>query len=166
MAIDATVGGASTNSYVTLAEANAYFADRAHSSAWEEEENQDQALITASRVIDWHVTWKGTRATGTQSMDWPRSGVYDKVAILYPEDVIPPDVKTAVFEMALASLGSDRTQDSDLAGISEVRAASLMIKADDGLYNTKPDTIPDHIWKILEGLTTKSGIGVVRLMRA
>jgi hypothetical protein len=166
MALDATVGGATSNSYVTLSEANSYFADRAHVDAWESEDNQPQALITASQVIDWYVTWKGVRVSGVQSMDWPRSGVYDKVGVLYPEDVIPPDVKIAVYEMALASLEGDRTQDGDLAGLSEVRAASLMIKTDDGLYNTKPDTIPDHIWKILSGLTTKSGIGVVRLVRA
>ena len=166
MALDATVGGENTNSYVTLSEANSYFADRAHSDLWENEDDQASALVTASQVIDWYVTWKGVRVTGTQSMDWPRSGVYDKVGVLYPEDIIPPDVKIAVYEMALASLDSDRTQDGDLAGLSEVRAASLMIKADDGLYNTKPDTIPDHIWKILSGLTTKSGIGVVRLVRA
>ncbi len=166
MALDATVGGASTNSYVTVSEANSYFADRSHADAWEDEENQAAALVTASQAIDWYVTWKGQRATGTQSMDWPRVGVLDKVGTEYPLDVIPQDVKTATYEMALASLDADRMADSDLAGLSEVRAASLMIKTDDGLYNTKPDTIPDHIWKILDGLTTKSGIGVVRLMRA
>jgi len=166
MALNATVGAADANSYVTVAEATAYFANRAHAEAWEDLDQQSQALITASQAIDWHVTWKGQRATGTQSMDWPRVDVLDKVGVEYPPDVIPPDVKTATYEMALASIEADRMADSDLAGLSEVRAASLMIKTDDGLYNTKPDTIPDHIWKILQGLTTKSGIGVVRLMRA
>ena len=166
MALDNTIGGADTNSYVSLVEANAYFTDRAHAEAWEEVENQDQMLITASSNIDWFITWKGTRVTGTQSMDWPRSGVYDKVGELYPEDVIPNDVKIAVYEMALSSLEVDRTADGDLAGLSEVKAGSLMIKTDDGMYNTKPDVVPDKIWKILAGLTTKSGIGVVRLVRA
>ncbi len=166
MALDTTVGGAATNSYVTLTEANAYFLNRAHASAWEEEENQEQMLASASAMLDWYVTWKGTRVTGTQSMDWPRSGVYDKIGELYSESVIPIDVKTAVFELALSSLSADRTADGDLAGLSEVRASSLLLKTDDGMYNTKPDAIPDKIWKILEGLTTKSGIGVVRLVRA
>lgn len=167
MAIIATVGASDANSYVTITEANAYFANRAHASEqWEEIENQDQMLITASSTIDWYVTWKGTRVTGTQSMDWPRAGVYDKVGVLYPEDVIPLDVKTAAYEMALSSFETDRTADGDLAGIAEVRAGSLAIKQDDGMYNTQPDTVPDKIWKILAGLTTKSGIGVIRLVRA
>ncbi len=166
MALDATVGGETTNSYVTLDEANAYFADRAHSSAWADELLKEAILVTASQAIDWHVTWKGTRVTGTQSMDWPRIGVLDKVGITYPSDSIPTDIKTAVFEMALVSIDSDRMADGDLDGLAEVRAASLLIKTDDGFYNTKRETIPDHIWKILSGLTTKSGIGVVRLVRA
>ena len=166
MALNDTIGSADANSYVSLVEANAYFLDRAHSEPWEDEEYQTQSLITASSIIDWYVTWKGARVTGTQSMDWPRSDVLDKVGELYPEDVIPNDVKTAVYEMALSSLEADRTADGDLAGLAEVKAGSLMIKTDDGMYNTQPDTIPDKIWKILAGLTTKSGIGVVRLVRA
>jgi len=166
MALNSTIGASDANCYPSLVEANAYFVDRAHAEAWEEVENQTQMLITASSQIDWYITWKGTRVTGTQSMDWPRSGVYDKVGELYPEDVIPNDVKIAVYELALSSFTVDRTADGGLAGLSEVKAGSLMIKTDDGMYNTQPDIIPDKIWKILTGLTTKSGIGVIRLVRA
>lgn len=166
MALNNTIGDADANCYPSLVEANAYFVDRAHAEAWEEVENQTQMLITASSQIDWYITWKGSRVTGTQSMDWPRSGVYDKVGELYSEDVIPKDVKVAVYELALSSFDGDRTSDGDLSGLSEVKAGSLMIKTDDGMYSTKPDTIPSKIWKILEGLTVKSGIGVVRLVRA
>jgi len=164
--LDATIGGATTNSYVTLAEAITYFSNRAHASEWEAEENQANVLITASSVLDWYVTWKGVQATETQAMGWPRSGVYNKVGTLYAEDVIPQEIKTAVFEYALASLSSDRTADGDLAGLSELKAGSLSLKTDDGIYNTLPGTIPDKVWKILGHLTTRSGIGVVRLIRA
>ena len=166
MALNNTIGASDTNCYVSLVEANSYFVDRAHSEAWEELENQTQVLITASSQIDWYITWKGERVDGVQAMDWPRSGVLDKVGELYPEDMIPNDVKIAVYELALSSFEVDRTADGDLAGLAEVKAGSLMIKTDDGMYNTQPDTIPDKIWKILAGLTTKSGIGVVRLVRA
>jgi hypothetical protein len=37
---------------------------------------------------------------------------------------------------------------------------------DDGLYADKKEVIPDKIWKILSGLTTKGGTGVVHLIRA
>ena len=166
MPLDATVGGATANSYVTLDEAIEYFILRSHSSAWEDFEDKENALITATSVIDWYVTWKGVRASGTQALDWPRAEVYDKVGVYYEETVIPNDVKVAVYEYALSALSADRTADRDLAGLSEVRAGSLMLKTDDGVYNTTPGTIPEKIWKILAGLTTKSGAGVVRLIRA
>lgn len=164
--LDATVGGLNANSYVTLNEAVAYFSSRAHSDAWEAEENKENVLITATAIIDWYVTWKGTRVNNTQALDWPRIGVYDKTGVLYDSAVIPKDVKTAVFEYALSSLGKDRTSDDALAGITEVRAGSLMLKTDDGLYDSTPKIIPDKIWKILNGLFTRGNIGVVRLIRA
>lgn len=168
MALDATVGTDTANSYVTVLEADAYFTDRSYASAWEslEEEAKEQFLITGTSVINWYSTWKGLPVTGTQSLDWPRSGVYNKIGELYLETEIPQDVKIAVFEYALSSLDSDRTADNDLAGLSEVAAGSLMLKTDDSLYNQFPDTLPDKVGKILKHLTTRSGVGVVRLIRA
>lgn len=168
MAIDATVGSSTANSYVTLEEADDYFADRAHSSEWEESSEQSQLLITASRMLDWYVTWKGYRSSTTQSMQWPRTGVYRKDGSEVDPTIIPTDVKTAVFELALSSIDDDRTADSDLAGIEEVQVSTLKIKADDGDYNsTAAETIPEKIWKILSDLySTGGGVSVVRLMRA
>lgn len=163
--LDATVGGATANSYVTLSEATAYFNNRAFATAWENEEEKEDVLITATSVIDWYITWKGVRVTDTQALDWPRAEVYNKIGEYYAEDVIPQDVKTAIFEYALSSLSSDRTAEGALDGLSEVRAGSLMLKTDDGIYNTTPDTIPEKIWKILRGLTQRQN-GVVWLIRA
>ncbi len=162
----ATPGASDANSYVTLDEAIEYFSNRMYADVWEAIEDQENALITATSVIDWYITWKGVRVNGTQSLDWPRSGVYDKVGVLYSEIIIPADVKVAVFEYVLSSASVDRTADGALAGLSEVKAGSLQLKTDDGIYNTTPDTIPDKIWKILSGLTTKGGAGVVWLLRA
>jgi len=166
MALDATIGGTASNSYVTLTEANAYFANRAHASAWEDVDEPDKALMTATSVIDWYVSWKGVRVNGTQALDWPRSEVYDKTGVYYSEDIIPADVKTAVFEMALVSISADRTVDGDLDGLAEVRAASLLLRVDTGIQNTAPETIPEKIWKILGGLTTRGSGSVIWLKRA
>lgn len=164
--LDATVGGVDANSYVTLDFANAYFADRTHAEAWDSVVDKESVLVTATSVIDWYVSWKGTRVSGTQALDWPRSGVYDKVGVLYEETVIPADVKIAVVEYALTSLtGEDRTSDGALAGLTEVRAGSLMLKTDDGVYDNTPDTIPEKIWMILTGLYVRRS-SVVRLIRA
>lgn len=52
--ITATVAGAASNSYVTLAEADEYMAGRLHASAWETAATNDKekALISACRAIE------------------------------------------------------------------------------------------------------------------
>jgi len=52
--IDATIAGATANSYVTLAEAETYFATRLNIAAWSAavEANKQKALLTACRRIE------------------------------------------------------------------------------------------------------------------
>jgi len=54
VAIDATVGGENSNSYVTLTEAETYFADRLRVDAWSAASSADKekALLTACRHIE------------------------------------------------------------------------------------------------------------------
>lgn len=167
MSLVATVGDASANSYVTEAEAEIYMSDRVHAEDWEEFEDKAKLLITSSSIIDWYIPWKGLVATAIQSMQWPRTGVYDKFGNEFATTVIPTEVKIAVFEMALSSLEADRTADGDLNGLSEVRASTLLLKTDTPTkgYSTASEVIPAKIWKILSILTSKQ-FGSVRLIRA
>lgn len=167
MALNATVGSPDANSYVTVAEANAYFSDRVHSSAWEDFEDRASALITASQMLDWYVKWKGYKATSEQAMGWPRVNVVRRDGTTVADDIIPSEVKVAAYELALASLDGDRTADDPMAGIEQIKAGSLMVKADNGdIDSTAADTIPERIWKILSDLYMRGDISVVRLMRA
>jgi hypothetical protein len=58
VALDATVGGPSSNSYLTVAEADAYFDTRLFSTVWTSATTQQKeaALIQATRTIDAKVT--------------------------------------------------------------------------------------------------------------
>jgi len=64
VALDATVGGPASNSYVTLAEADAYFATRLFATAWTSatDPQQEAALISATRLIDAKITQPWTSA--------------------------------------------------------------------------------------------------------
>jgi len=168
MALVATIGAADANSYVTVEEAEAYFADRLHADGWIalEAEDKSKILVTASRQLDWYAKWKGYVATDIQSMSWPRVSVVKPDESTVPSDIIPNAVKAAVYELALSSIDTDRTSDSDMAGLAEIKAGSVMLKADDGLYNTKPKAVPLKIWKILSDYTLRSGNNLVRLVRA
>ena len=167
MALNATVGASDANSYVTKAEADSYFGDRLHSEDWDDADNPDSALVTASRMLDWYVKWKGWRSSTTQSMLWPRTEVLRRDGTSVDDDIIPPEVKTAAFELAYSSLSESRTSDDPMAGLDQIKAGSLMIKAGSGGYDsTALDTIPEHIYKILSDLYSGGGISVVRLSRA
>lgn len=167
MALDATVGGESANSYVTLVEADAYFEDRAFATGWVSHGSQAQLLITATSLLEWYVKWKGTKTLTTQALHWPAVGAVRKDGTSISGASIPTEVKVAVFELALSSLLEDRTSENPLAGIEQVKVASLLIKADNGdSSSTAKKVIPEKVWKILSDFYLNSGLGVVRLMRA
>jgi len=167
MALINTIGASDANSYVSLAEANAYFLNRVHSSAWEDFEDKSKVLITSSQMLDWYIKWKGFRASTTQNMLWPRIDVVRRDGTIIADDVIPNEVKTATYEQALSSLEEDRTDDNALAGISQLKAGSLMIKAaESGVDSTDIDPIASKVYKILSDLRILGGLSVVRLQRA
>lgn len=98
----ATVGAVDANSYVTVAETDAYFADSFGRGRWGSASQTDREalVITASRTLDQYMTWAGQKTTEEQSMEWPRTGTYGKTHIPYPDDIIPGPVKFATMELA------------------------------------------------------------------
>jgi hypothetical protein len=65
------------NSYVTVAEADVYFADMLDALAWTTANAtlKAQALITATSLLD-SSAWAGTALDELQSLAFPRSGYY------------------------------------------------------------------------------------------
>lgn len=167
MALDASVGTSTSNSYVTVAEGDSYFVDRLHGSAtWTALTEKEAALITCSSLIDWYHKFKGDKVSEDNGLDWPRTGAVRSSGVAIEEDVIPIEVKQAVFELVLSSAIADRTADDPLAGLSQATAGPLTVKTDGGgVDSTAKDVIPEHIKKLLSGLTVSMG-GVVRLIRA
>lgn len=105
--LDATVGGASANSYITVADAdayvNVYVLDEANREAWLDVGADDKArlLIQATRQLDWYFNWSGDRSfPDQQALDWPRYYVYRDGHQL-PTDEIPDEIRHATVEMAL-----------------------------------------------------------------
>lgn len=171
MAIDATVGGASANSYETLAEANTFFADErlpltppwVASGAY-----NAQALIMATRGLDllldgkrvlvrpasgtaYYVvrrTWTGAPATTTQRLAWPRIGMFTANGVAISASVIPKELKDAESEFAGQLLGTDRTLDSDVIvqGVTSVRAGSVSVSFKDGVL---PQVMPDAVLNLM-----------------
>ena len=77
--LDATVGGANANTYITLDDANSFIEGLVLSddaAAWDgsSNDNKNRALFTAAQRID-REKFLGARVDDTQALEWPRSGV-------------------------------------------------------------------------------------------
>ena len=109
MPFDATAGAATSNSYATVAEADAYLAVRGDTSTWTALTlgQKESKLQWAALYLD-TLTFKGTRSTSTQALQWPRIGVWDRDG--FEVDGIPQALKNAQAEMAFQLIANDWTQ--------------------------------------------------------
>jgi hypothetical protein len=98
------------NSYVTVEEADAYFADRLDVAAWMDATaiQKPQALITATSILD-EESWLGVAIDEYQELAFPRNGHFDdpKFGYGYSMDPTPARITRAVFELAYHLLNND-----------------------------------------------------------
>lgn len=101
-------GVAGANSYVSIADANAYFADR-NDSTWAglQDEVKQKGILDATAYIEakYRGSWVGSLYDTAQGLSWPRIGAYD------PEgrDLdggVPVDLIAVVCRLALQSATS------------------------------------------------------------
>ena len=78
MAFDATVGGASSNSYISVDDADTYFDMRLYSAEWGNADTatKQAALVTGTTQLNSYMRWYGTKAEDTQALHFPADGVY------------------------------------------------------------------------------------------
>jgi hypothetical protein len=111
-----------TNSYVTLSEADAYFADRLDVAAWlaADATQKEQALVTATAVLD-GLRWTGIAVSQTQPLAFPRSGSYHdpRVGTLVNLDsAVPARVITATKELAYHLINNDGVLDDSGSAVN------------------------------------------------
>ena len=100
--ISATLKGASSNSYVTLADANSYFETVPDSSTWtnKTDDQKNRSLISACRWID-SLNFLGDRCDEGQALKWPRNNyTVDDVELVCTS--VPSSIKYAQYELARA----------------------------------------------------------------
>lgn len=126
MPIDATIGGASSNSYISRVEADNYFLLRLGADVWNSEGSntiKESALVTATQRIE-QLSFLGVRASRSQALKFPRAGApladddfYDGYGDLtYSTNEIPALVKQATCEMALVLL-----TDTQFLGVDDLK---------------------------------------------
>ena len=99
--LDATLKGATSNSYVDMTEAVAMAANIPGGGEWAAlgEEERNLSLIVATRWLE-TLTYSGDRCAATQRLKWPRSGASCD-GITSTCDAIPYQIKEAEVTLAI-----------------------------------------------------------------
>ena len=97
-------GLSTANTYVSLAEVDAYFTLSATTTWTGTDDAKNAAIIRSARALDGMFTWPGVKLVSTQALQWPRSEAIDTSG--YTIDGVPQAVKNAQCEAALIELVS------------------------------------------------------------
>lgn len=158
MALDATVGGANANSFMTRARADALAADMLYIAGWTAASSaqKDQALVSATQQITAVTCWTGGVATGTQALPWPRTGMVNRNGAAIANDVIPLELEMATLAAAnlLLTSGANIPGENEAAvqGLDRVKAGPIEVAFKDDImpapYREHPAAPYEH-WSVL-----------------
>ena len=184
ISIDATVGGASANSYLTLTEANTIVEGLILDddvTAWDSSSNDNKAraLYTAAVRVD-RERFLGARVTNTQALQWPRTGVRKpdtyintyatgfpfRISTDYFTDTeIPEQVKKA--QVILAVYLNNNRDGLGLSGLEDYKTVKLgSIEATPNFYGAVgADRVPPLFERYFTGLRI-SGPGNIGIKRS
>ena len=184
VSIDATAGGASANSYITLTEANTFVEAMISSSdvsKWTtgNDDSRNRALAAAAQRLD-RERFLGARATDTQALQWPRTGVRKPDTYVntfstgfpfrisedyFTDTEIPDQVKRAQIEMAVYLKNNvDGISLSGLEDFKNVKIGDLDVTPDKtGAVGA--DRVPPMFERYLTGLRI-SGPGNIAIKRS
>ena len=143
--LNATAGAADANSYATRDQAVAIFDGRPGASAWASANDTKRAaaLMEATAELQQRVTWRGEKASSSQSLAFPRSGIADVAA-----DSIPAELIRAV------SLYADF-----LLGGGESPGGVLDLGSVRGMRTQAQDALPGHVLVALPASWVRSHLG-------
>jgi len=184
--IDATVGGANANSYLTLAAAELIiegFVQDDDVVAWASatEDQKNRALFSATQRID-RERFLGARATDTQALQWPRTGVrkpdtyINTYAVGFPfrittdyytDTEIPDRIEFA--QCVLAVYLNNNKDGLSLSGLEDYKSVSIgslsVTTAGASASATGADRVPPIYERYLTGLRI-SGPGNFAIRRS
>ena len=145
-----------TNSYVTVSEADEFFADRLDVAAWTSADaiQKAQALVTASAALD-GMDWTGTAVSESQTLAFPRNGSYFDprlgFEITLDSTKVPDRMIIATYELAYHFLNNDGLLDNT-GRVSDLSIGSI------SLSNVKaPETIPYSVKRYIKPLLRTGG---------
>lgn len=140
LTVNAEVGSATANSYVTAAECDTYHEGSVYSDTWADASvlDKNKAVVSATRILDERVTWIGTIKTETQALYFPRYGLIYRNGYEVPNDIVPQFVKNATMELARLLLETDITQPNN---VTELKLGSMSVSIGKEDVQSLPDSV-------------------------
>lgn len=144
------------NSYATVEEADAYFADRLDVAAWTAASSTQkaQALVTATKMLD-DIEWTGVAVSDSQTLAFPRSGTYFDprlgMEISLSDVSVPSRIINATFELAYHLQNNDGLLD-DTGLVKNISIGSISLNS-----VLAPSKIPGVVKTLIKPLQVNSG---------
>lgn len=144
-----------TNSYATVDEASAYFADRLDVAAWDAAgaEERAKALVTATSVLD-DQTWVGSAVSATQPLAFPRTESYfdPRLGSYVDLTTVTPDrLLKAVYEQAYHLLNNDGLLD-DTGSVTTLSVSAINLSE-----MKAPNLIPGVVKRMIKPMLVNGG---------
>lgn len=164
MALDTTVGGASSDSYVTVAEFDAYLLKMGLSTD-ADEATKEANLRRATLYLDSQYTYVGIPASSTQALQWPRSTTAYVNGYPIPSDEIPQPIKDAQCEFAFYTIdGGDLFADQAGRLVKSSRSKAGPVETQtEYLGGSRGNSVPAASMLLRPYLA--SGAGQIKLLR-
>lgn len=142
MALVVTPGSATADSYISVADADAYHFKMGN-TAWESADAiaKEEALRRGTRYIDarYRYRWRGQRTSGRdQALEWPRAyatgslypsyrywGDWPATNLTIEDDELPVELKNATAEAALREVVAPGSLTPDVTMSERVRSESI-----------------------------------------
>jgi hypothetical protein len=157
----ATPSAASANSYISVADADAYVDQfllvELSRETWLDLDQDDKArlLIQATRQLDWYFEWLGYPTINNQPLAWPRQAVWRTEYELIDSNSIPKEVEHATVEMALwlSSVNDDIPTVSNNQ-FSEIAVGPIRVNFNENAGFPSKNYYPEKVISILRVLGT------------
>lgn len=148
LSVDVTVGGASSNSYCSVAEGDSYHEGHLYATDWSNAATtvKEASLVMATRILDDYVRWRGVKNKNSQALEWPRYSVWDENGYLLDNTALPQFLKDATAEMARHLIGSNRTAETGLEGFKVLEVKPIHIEPD---KSDRAEVIPAIVWSMI-----------------
>ncbi|KGQ19929.1 Phage protein [Lysobacter dokdonensis DS-58] len=128
-------GVAGAESYISVADADTYFAARGN-AAWAAltTDQKEQALRKGTDYMEARYRWRGDRVADGQALSWPRSCVY-AFGYSVDADIVPERVQRACAELAVRASADDLSPDVG-AQVKQETVGPISVTYADGARQT------------------------------